>query len=195
MMEQPTEESQFPSWVGSVARYTTKLAEACQSLLKKRVTGILSNELATWVSQRAREAKILDGQHSQRRMWPPQMWPPQMTEGQTWWGGALWRLEVLCSEFLVEKPLFKTKTHQRTFGSISKNNFTCPDFVIEGVANLTSRQWRQNPCRRRSLEEGTCPLWIKAESSHQLSLPLTPPPYKKKKKQRNSQYTILRLFI
>lgn len=76
---------------------------------------------------------------------------PQMTEGQIHaekelsglWGSVLWI-------FGWKKPLFKTKTYQRTFGSISKNNFTCPDFVIEGVGNLTSRQWRQNPCRRRS---------------------------------------------
>lgn len=85
----------FPSWVGSVARYTTKLAEACQSLLKKRVTGILSNELAIWVSQRACEPKILSGQHSQRRMWPPASsddWRSNMVRRSSLepWGSVLW---------------------------------------------------------------------------------------------------------
>ena len=188
------EESQEPSKLGGQRHsYMTKLAEACQSLLKKWVTRILSNELAIWVSHRAYEPKILSGQHLQRPKWPPAS--SDDWRSNTCWEGALWSLEVLYSEFLVGKPLFKTKTYQRTFGSISKNNFTCPDFVIEGVGNLTSRQWRQNPCRRRSLEEGTCTLWIKAESSHRPSLPLTHPLMKKKKAKKQPVHNLKTLYL
>lgn len=77
----------------------------------------------------------------------------------------LWTMGVLCYEFLVGMPPFEAQTYQETYRSISRVEFTFPDFVTEGARDLISRLLKHNASQRLTLAKVLEHPWVTANSS------------------------------
>lgn len=87
--------------------------------------------------------------------------PPEMVHGKTYNETVdLWSLGVLCYEFLVGRPPFKTTTLNDTYRNISKAIYTVPTFVSELATDLTKHLLIVNPTSRLELDGVLSHPWI-----------------------------------
>ncbi|CAF96493.1 unnamed protein product, partial [Tetraodon nigroviridis] len=89
--------------------------------------------------------------------------PPEMIEGKTHDEKVdLWSLGVLCYEFLVGKPPFEANTHEETYRTISRVEYTYPAHtnISDGAKDLVSRLLKHNPMHRLPVQGVLAHPWV-----------------------------------